>query len=134
MADGSEWQIVRRGRGKRPQLDKLQTGGSVDCERSKHRITEAINELRCENFWPEWKGEFTLIALSVNVKCFVWIISKMFPVLEIMSGAECRTECVCYGLGNFSSCMCARYQLAMLLLLLDELQVKLMSKLQRGFD
>lgn len=31
--------------------------------------------------------------------------------------------CVCYGLGNFASCVSARYQLAMLLLLLETLQV-----------
>ncbi|XP_078237989.1 SRR1-like protein isoform X1 [Pogona vitticeps] len=32
-------------------------------------------------------------------------------------------QCVCYGLGNFSSCVKARYQLAFLLLLLQELQI-----------
>jgi len=32
-------------------------------------------------------------------------------------------HCVCYGLGNFASCVSARYQLAMLLLLLETLQV-----------
>lgn len=32
-------------------------------------------------------------------------------------------ECVCYGLGSFSSSVSARYQLAMLLLLLDAKQV-----------
>lgn len=31
--------------------------------------------------------------------------------------------CVCYGLGSFSSCVSARYQLAMLLLLLEALRV-----------
>lgn len=30
---------------------------------------------------------------------------------------------MCYGLGNFASCVSARYQLAMLLLLLETLQV-----------
>lgn len=36
-------------------------------------------------------------------------------------------ECVCYGLGTFSSCVSARYQLAMLLLLLDA------GKVRNGF-
>ncbi|XP_033030651.1 SRR1-like protein isoform X2 [Lacerta agilis] len=31
-------------------------------------------------------------------------------------------QCVCYGIGNFSSCVQARYQLAFLLLLLEELK------------
>lgn len=35
-----------------------------------------------------------------------------------------QLECVCYGLGSFSSCTAARYQLAMLLLLLEVLQVR----------
>ncbi|XP_033030650.1 SRR1-like protein isoform X1 [Lacerta agilis] len=32
-------------------------------------------------------------------------------------------QCVCYGIGNFSSCVQARYQLAFLLLLLEELKI-----------
>lgn len=35
-----------------------------------------------------------------------------------------QLECVCYGLGSFSSSVSARYQLAMLLLLLDAGQVR----------
>ena len=33
-------------------------------------------------------------------------------------------ECVCYGLGPFSSCVSARYQLAVMLLLLEALEVR----------
>lgn len=36
-------------------------------------------------------------------------------------------ECVCYGLGSFSCCVTARYQLAMLLLILESLQVLSLS-------
>lgn len=40
-------------------------------------------------------------------------------------GRLCKQlECVCYGLGSFSSCVSARFQLAMLLLLLDAGQVR----------
>lgn len=35
-----------------------------------------------------------------------------------------QLECVCYGLGPFASCVSARYQLAMLLLLLEAGQVR----------
>lgn len=38
--------------------------------------------------------------------------------------ASQQWECVCYGLGSFSSSISARYQLAMLLLLLDAKQVR----------
>lgn len=34
-------------------------------------------------------------------------------------------QCVCYGLGSFSTCVSARYQLAMLLLLLEAAQIEL---------
>lgn len=37
--------------------------------------------------------------------------------------AEPPVRCVCYGLGRFSGCPAARYQLALLLLLLEELGV-----------
>lgn len=74
---------------------------------------------------------------SVNmVFCLIYVF-----FLEIMSGCLAEIvdktikgtdyfmECVCYGLGNFSSCVSARYQLAMLLLLLDALQVNLLLRL-----
>ncbi|XP_048198704.1 SRR1-like protein isoform X2 [Perognathus longimembris pacificus] len=35
----------------------------------------------------------------------------------------CLVQCVCYGLGNFASCITARTQLAFLLLLLDRCQI-----------
>lgn len=37
--------------------------------------------------------------------------------------SESLQDCVCYGLGSFSMCVSARYQLALLLLLLDTLKV-----------
>lgn len=52
---------------------------------------------------------------------------------KTVEGTDCFIECVCYGLGNFSSCVSARYQLAMLLLLLDALQVNLLSRLYAQF-
>ncbi|KAI5094898.1 SRR1-like protein, partial [Silurus meridionalis] len=67
------------------------------------------NELRCEDFWPEWK-EILSGCLRETVGGTV-------------ETSDCFMECVCYGLGNFSSCVSARYQLAMLLLLLDALQI-----------
>ncbi|KAK2840970.1 hypothetical protein Q7C36_012549 [Tachysurus vachellii] len=106
MADSSEWHSVRRGRGtarkgKLSQPHRTQDE-AVDRQRDKRRITEAINELRCEDFWPGWK--------EIMLK-------------ETVEGTDCFMECVCYGLGNFSSSVSARYQLAMLLLLLDALQI-----------
>lgn len=52
---------------------------------------------------------------------------------KTVEGTDCFMECVCYGLGNFSSSVSARYQLAMLLLLLDALQVNLLLILKIHF-
>ncbi|GAA6105893.1 SRR1-like protein [Tachysurus ichikawai] len=113
MADSSEWHSVRRGRGttrkgKLSQPHRTQDE-AVDRQRDKRRITEAINELRCEDFWPGWK--------EIMSGCLAEIEDKT------VEGTDCFMECVCYGLGNFSSSVSARYQLAMLLLLLDALQI-----------
>ncbi|MCJ8735092.1 hypothetical protein PDJAM_G00242740 [Pangasius djambal] len=113
MAASSEWQSVRRRgaarKGKLAQSEKPQAHECVDRGQDRRRITEAINELRCEDFWPEWK--------EILSGC------QAETVDETVEGTDCFTECVCYGLGNFSSCVSARYQLAMLLLLLDALQI-----------
>ncbi|KAM9475546.1 SRR1-like protein [Clarias gariepinus] len=109
MAD-SEWQCVRRGRGKvRKGKPAQPEPESVDRERDKRRTAEAINELRCEDFWPKWK--------EILSGCLAETVDKT------IEGTDCFMECVCYGLGNFSFCVSARYQLAMLLLLLEALQI-----------
>lgn len=44
---------------------------------------------------------------------------------RMRDGRPCpQLDCVCYGLGSFSSSVSSRYQLAMLLLLLDARQVR----------
>lgn len=42
---------------------------------------------------------------------------------EPLSTNTCPVKCVCYGLGNFASCVTSRTQLAFLLLFLEECQV-----------
>ncbi|CAN9513276.1 unnamed protein product [Ophioblennius macclurei] len=75
----------------------------LDINKTVKRIKDTVSELRCEEFWQEWKNE--LLSASSSV-------SKL-------------EECVCYGLGSFSSCVSARFQLAMLLLLLEAGQIAL---------
>ncbi|XP_041095957.1 SRR1-like protein [Polyodon spathula] len=41
----------------------------------------------------------------------------------VLCPAGAALDCVCYGLGRFSSCASSRYQLALLLLLLESLQI-----------
>ncbi|KAG9270622.1 SRR1-like protein [Astyanax mexicanus] len=119
MESSGEWQCVRRGKraARRGKADQSRNPTAAapepaDRERDTRRITEAVNELRCEDFWLEWRD--LLSGCLVGSGCSS---SKENTV------GEWQLECVCYGLGNFSSCVSARYQLAMLLLLFEALQI-----------
>uniref|UniRef100_A0A8B9KGR1 SRR1 domain containing n=1 Tax=Astyanax mexicanus TaxID=7994 RepID=A0A8B9KGR1_ASTMX len=123
MESSGEWQCVRRGKraARRGKADQSRNPTAAapepaDRERDTRRITEAVNELRCEDFWLEWRD--LLSGCLVGSGCSS---SKENTV------GEWQLECVCYGLGNFSSCVSARYQLAMLLLLFEALQVNFLS-------
>ncbi|XP_035235669.1 SRR1-like protein [Anguilla anguilla] len=115
---GGEWQQARRRKGaarreKQCQAADRDFGNAEDKSRIQRRITEAIAELRGEEFWLEWKE---LLSGS--------LASEIMGTLEndssLYSG---KLDCVCYGLGSFSTCISSRYQLAMLILLLDTLRI-----------
>uniref|UniRef100_A0A671S4R1 SRR1 domain containing n=1 Tax=Sinocyclocheilus anshuiensis TaxID=1608454 RepID=A0A671S4R1_9TELE len=101
MACNDDWHVAecRKGaarRGKQasnPQLDSHQVS---DCKPDKQTIINAMNELRGENFWMEWK---------------VYQTDKLFCTTLVIS-SQLFISLVC--LGHFASCVSARYQLAML--------------------
>ncbi|XP_017558289.2 SRR1-like protein [Pygocentrus nattereri] len=125
MSSSGEWQCVRRGkaaarRGKAARSEKPTTSEPAeppeppDRQRDTRRITEAVNDLRDEDFWLEWRDVLCgRLAESAGHSCTDKTVRE----------DEYLLDCVCYGLGNFSSCVSARYQLAMLLLLFDALQI-----------
>uniref|UniRef100_A0AAR2JEM2 SRR1-like domain-containing protein n=1 Tax=Pygocentrus nattereri TaxID=42514 RepID=A0AAR2JEM2_PYGNA len=135
MSSSGEWQCVRRGkaaarRGKAARSEKPTTSEPAeppeppDRQRDTRRITEAVNDLRDEDFWLEWRDVLCgRLAESAGHSCTDKTVRE----------DEYLLDCVCYGLGNFSSCVSARYQLAMLLLLFDALQVNSSTLVQRGF-
>lgn len=116
MACNDDWQVAgrRKGAARRgqhhlnPKLDSHQVS---DCKLDKQKITNAMNELRGENVWMEWRD-----LLSKR------LLSNASGSSELNADVSLQ-HCVCYGLGNFASCVSARYQLAMLLLLLEMLQI-----------
>ncbi|XP_036382170.1 SRR1-like protein [Megalops cyprinoides] len=69
--------------------------------------------LRCEDFWLEWKE---LLSRCLATESVSSLEGDCDP-------SSTGLDCVCYGLGSFSSCISSRYQLAMLLLLLDTLRI-----------
>uniref|UniRef100_A0A8D0GRP6 SRR1 domain containing n=1 Tax=Sphenodon punctatus TaxID=8508 RepID=A0A8D0GRP6_SPHPU len=100
--------------------------GSEFWDSSFSAILETLgNCLLPEKETPAFGPEGTLRAFK-NLH----LESSHQPTTDAIShpGGEppCRTacfQCVCYGLGNFSSCVASRYQLAFLLLLLEKLQI-----------
>ncbi|CAB1319865.1 unnamed protein product [Coregonus sp. 'balchen'] len=130
---GEEWQVARRRkgagrRGKIPHTARHEPGhaDAVDTDRTKQRITETMAELRCADFWLEWRDRLTAEAKADSPEVGGNPAAGCDPGPE--GGDRAREapssplECVCYGLGSFSSCVTARYQLAMLLLILELLQ------------
>lgn len=60
-----DWQVAgrRKGaarKGKQALNSKLDSQQVSDCKPDKQKIINAMNELRGENFWMEWKGEVEL--------------------------------------------------------------------------
>ncbi|KAL2092563.1 hypothetical protein ACEWY4_012361 [Coilia grayii] len=116
MASDNEWQVA--GRRKRSS-SKKKTEPSVyvpvaepgDSHRYERRIKDAMNELRGEEFWLEWKD-------ILRGRLFTRSRAN-----QTGAQSDCLQECVCYGLGTFSTCLSARYQLGLLLLLLDALEI-----------
>ncbi|XP_061117193.1 SRR1-like protein isoform X2 [Conger conger] len=121
---GGEWQRARRRKGaarreKQCQADGRDFGNAEDKSRIQRRIAETVAELRGEEFWLEWKE-----LLSRFLASEITGTSENKGTLENDSSLRsCGLDCVCYGLGSFSACVSARYQLAMLILLLDTLRV-----------
>ncbi|KAG9354557.1 hypothetical protein JZ751_001270, partial [Albula glossodonta] len=108
---GGDWQTARRRKGAARREEMCQPvqgdlGSPEDRSRIQRRITEAMAELRGEEFWLNWKELLSGCLVS-----------------ETCSFSNGGLDCVCYGLGSFSTCVNARYQLAMLLLLLDTLKI-----------
>ncbi|XP_019722518.1 SRR1-like protein [Hippocampus comes] len=127
MSDiGSEWQVQRRRKGASRNFKSLQMSPALcneplDVGKTLKRIKEIVAEMRCEGFWKEWKEQM-LAAVSLNQKDTE---SSSGQLHESLDAKICSLECVCYGLGTFSSCVSARYQLAIMLLLLDAAKIPL---------
>ncbi|KAJ3603957.1 hypothetical protein NHX12_028698 [Muraenolepis orangiensis] len=133
-----EWQVARR-RKKRPERRPERSparghgggphGGGpqeVDSKKTLRRIEETMSELRCGDVWLDWSKVLSASSATASTP------SPADGAPESPVGRQERSstgarppgpDCVCYGLGSFSSCVSARYQLAMLLLLLETLQV-----------
>ncbi|XP_061842441.1 SRR1-like protein isoform X2 [Nerophis lumbriciformis] len=113
-----EWQVARRRKGASKSLKSLRVSPTccqtpLDVGKTIKRIKETVAELKCEEVWKEWKDQILPSLNHKNIKDSAEIFH------ESLDDKISPFQCVCYGLGTFSSCVSARYQLAMMLLLLD---------------
>ncbi|KAM6930785.1 SRR1-like protein [Xenentodon cancila] len=125
-----EWQVARRRKGASRKCKSVQVSSAssgfqehLDVGKLLKRIRDTMSELRCEEFWQEWKEQL-LVAASRSLSS----LSENSEDHVEKDGDDTvhqQLQCVCYGLGSFSSCVSSRYQLAMLLLLLDAGQIPL---------
>ncbi|XP_020657514.3 SRR1-like protein isoform X2 [Pogona vitticeps] len=134
----------RRRRGKEEEEESLAAAG----EKQRRRLREAGSALRDSEFWdsslrtilsslgnrrpagPEAASEAEMqetLAAFQDLQVVAPAGRALEPSSPLQKGPKRSgagaLQCVCYGLGNFSSCVKARYQLAFLLLLLQELQI-----------
>lgn len=132
---GEEWQVARRRKGAARKTKTVQVSSNSTCcqeqldiGKTVKRIRDTVSELRCEEFWQEWKEQLLVAGSAVLTNPPENRDTESLTDQPGRSGGgpQCQQlECVCYGLGCFSSCVSARYQLAMLLLLLDAGQIPL---------
>ncbi|XP_017269381.1 SRR1-like protein [Kryptolebias marmoratus] len=130
MSDTSEeWKVARRRKGAPKKFKSHQVSSASSFHQEEHLdvgklikiIRDTESELRCEDFWSQWKKQLLLAASGLPESNDTKDHLERNP-----EDTQCQQlECVCYGLGSFSSCVSARYQLAMLLLLLDAGQIPL---------
>ncbi|CAJ1068848.1 SRR1-like protein [Xyrichtys novacula] len=130
-----EWKVARRRKGAARKSKLVQvSSGSTCCQEEKinidktvKRIREIVSEIRCEEVLKDWREQLSVVRSEVLLRPENKDSEEPTVLLEtsrdVRSGQ--RLECVCYGLGTFSSSVSARYQLAMLLLLLESEQIPL---------
>ncbi|XP_004843410.1 SRR1-like protein isoform X2 [Heterocephalus glaber] len=144
------WQTAaprKRSATRRPQRRELEARGhetepEADTKIVLRRLREAENDLLISAFWSS--------AVESISRCLTEQLGQQKPPVKTLSEAfgnlhldsplgesdvahasspgeplvsgTCRVKCVCYGIGNFATCITARTQLAFLLLFLDKCQ------------
>ncbi|KAJ0067457.1 hypothetical protein NL108_007922 [Boleophthalmus pectinirostris] len=128
--DSEGWQVARRRKGKFEKM-KLQVSSDdpniqehLDVDKIEKRLRQTVSDLTCEAFYEKWKDELLMAALGIQ-QFQEKIRDAQVANHDLYCSSPGQMQCVCYGLGSFSSCVSARYQLAMLLLLLGALKIEL---------
>ncbi|XP_044296899.1 SRR1-like protein [Varanus komodoensis] len=143
MERGGEWGCSRRRRRRRRRRRAEEPEGSLAAGLQRRRLQEACSELRSSEFWDSHlRALFASLRkhLAVGQQPAEPVVERALAALEKLQLAVPAPEprplapqeaasgapglrCVCYGIGSFSACVKARDQLALLLLLLQELEI-----------
>lgn len=131
----------RRPRRTEVEARGLETEPEADTKVVLRRLQEAENDLLISTFWSSAVETISrcLTEQLGQQKPAARSLSEDFGNLHLDSPGEssvshasspgktsvsgiCHVKCVCYGIGNFATCITARTQLAFLLLFLDKCQ------------
>ncbi|XP_073529193.1 SRR1-like protein isoform X2 [Phyllobates terribilis] len=89
-----------------------------DCADGMKRIHDTMADLQASDFWAS--SQVTSDDCSVNEK-IMKNLNLEGPISTHISLQD--YDCVCYGLGNFTSCVISRHQMAFLLLFLERFKI-----------
>ncbi|XP_069615108.1 SRR1-like protein isoform X2 [Ranitomeya imitator] len=100
-----------------------------DCTDGMKRIDETMTDLRASDFWAACQGRLLKcqdFSPVTSDDCSVH--EKLMKNLDLEGSISTHIslqhyDCVCYGLGNFTSCVISRHQMAFLLLFLEQFKI-----------
>uniref|UniRef100_A0A8C7AJP6 SRR1 domain containing n=2 Tax=Neovison vison TaxID=452646 RepID=A0A8C7AJP6_NEOVI len=133
----------RQPRGREVALRDLEAQPEADCGVVLRRIREAGKDLLLSDFWslaletinscltkhleqlkvPEGTLSEALRNLHLDSSTNESAVTPGFIPGENPVPGTCCWKCVCYGIGNFATCVIARHQLTFLLLFLEKCQI-----------
>ncbi|XP_063769266.1 SRR1-like protein [Pseudophryne corroboree] len=136
--DSDTWQVVSKKKAikkksMRPKENLVsEAGGTMqphplyplkDCKAVTKQLNETVENLRLSDFWHSCHGCLKkcqqIAQLTAGHNCGSDNLMKTLQLKESPSSALQYIDCVCYGLGNFTSCVISRHQMAFLLLILE---------------
>ncbi|KAM4707474.1 SRR1-like protein [Discoglossus pictus] len=140
--ESSDWQTVKKKKACRKPAkmketlnctvevsEKLHLSDTVkDLNKVLQRIQNTMENLRVSEFWNSCQKclhQCPNILLMPKAEYDTCKENKQSEIIheEQTCTSNQNMDCVCYGLGNFSSCVISLHQMAFLLLLLEHLQI-----------
>ncbi|XP_044131324.1 SRR1-like protein isoform X2 [Bufo gargarizans] len=130
--ESGTWQVVSKKKAmKKSSRLKENPAGSerlhnldpdMGCSNVIKRINETMADLRASDFWDSCQdiSPATSDASSINEELMknLHLEGSRSTCISLQS-----YDCVCYGLGNFTSCVISRHQMAFLLLFLEQFKI-----------